>query len=310
MSVEENTPVVLQIEQKIFNIRGMQVMLDSDLAKLYGVGTKMINRAVKRNPDRFPDEFYFSLNAEESKVVSTKDPYYSSLFLRHQNGTLKTNERGRHRKYLPYVFTEQGVAMLASVLRSDTAAKVSVQIIKAFVAMRRFLAHNEQLFERLTQIDVRLCDADQKFQQIFKALEARSELPETGIFFEGQVFDAWVFIADLIRGAKQSILLIDNFVDDTVLTLFLKRNEGVAVTIFTRQITQQLALEANKFNKQYGGLTLRQITTCHDRFLIIDGKVLYHIGASLKDLGKKWFGFSRIDTLAPAVMQKLNEISA
>jgi hypothetical protein len=295
MSVKENTPVLQQIEQKIFSIRGMQVMLDTDLAELYGVETKVLNQAVKRNIERFPERFRFQLSMGELRELVTNCDRLSRL---------------KHSTSNPYVFTEQGVSMLSSVLRSETAIAVSIRIMDAFVEMRKLLSDPLSLIKRFKIIDLKLSDTDLKFEKIFEALETRNILPETGIFFEGEVFDAWVFISDLVRSAKLSILLIDNFVDDTVLTLFMKRNEGVAVTIFTRQITPQLALEADKFNKQYGGLTLRQLTTCHDRFLIVDDKVLYHIGASLKDLGKKWFGFSRIDTLAPAVMQKLNEINA
>jgi len=197
--------------------------------------------------------------------------------------------------------------MLSSVLRSDTAVKVSVQIIKAFVAMRRLLVHHELLFEKLAMFDIKFHESDQKFQQIFKALETRNPLPETGIFFDGQVFEAWVFVSDLIRSARHSILLIDNYIDDTVLKLFLKRREGVGVTVYTRPITPELALEADKFNRQYGGLSIRQLTSCHDRFLIIDNTVLYHIGASLKDLGKKWFAFSKIESIASTIMQKLTK---
>jgi phage regulator Rha-like protein len=298
---------MLYIEERIFTIRGLQVMLDSDLAELYGVETKMINRAVKRNPDRFPEDFYFCLTNEESKVVSRKGAGFQSGLLRYQYGTLKADERGRHRKYASKVFTEHGVAMLASVLRSAAAVEMSVQIIKAFVAMRKFLVRHEQLFDKLARIDYKISQADHKFQQIFNALESRSKLPDTGIFFEGQVFDAWVFVSDLVRTAMKSIVLIDNYVDDTVLKLFLKRNEGVNVTIFTRNITPVLTLEAEKFNRQYGGLRIRQLTASHDRFMIIDEKGLYHIGASLKDLGKRWFAFSKIDTLAPAVLHRLQD---
>jgi phage regulator Rha-like protein len=229
MDITSTSGIIPYIENRIFTIRGLQVMLDSDLAELYGVETKMINRAVKRNPDRFPEEFYFSLTNEESDFVMISRQNVSVRFLRYQNGTLETSQRGKHRKYLPKVFTEQGVAMLASALRSDAAIKVSVQIVKTFVAMRRFLINHEMLFEKLAMIDLKFLESDQKFQQIFKALETRNALPETGIFFEGKVFDAWAFVSDLVRSAKHSILLIDNYIDDTVLKLFTKRAEGVTV---------------------------------------------------------------------------------
>ena len=298
---------ILQIEQRIFTIRGLQVMLDSDLAEFFGVETKMVNRAVKRNPARFPKEFYFSLTAKESDLIAAQERSNNSPSLRCQNGTLKNNERGRHRKYSLKVFTEQGVAMLASVLRSETAVKMSVEIMKAFVAMRRFLVHHDHLFDRLARIDVKLYDTDKKIRQIFQALDCRSQLPETGLFFEGQVFDAWMFVSDLIRSADTSIVLIDNYIDETVLKLLAKRKPGVEISLFTRKITPQLSIEAEKFNRQYGGLEIRQLFNCHDRFLIIDQTSLYHIGASLKDLGKSWFAFSRIDTLLPSLQVRLKE---
>jgi hypothetical protein len=220
--------------------------------------------------------------------------------------TLESN-RGKHRKYLPFVFTEQGVAMLSGVLRSDTAVEMSIRIMQAFVLMRKILASQAPLIHRVEHLEHFKNEANNRIELLFKAIEQRSQIPEKGIFFEGQVFDAWVFVSDLVRSAMKSIVLIDNYVDDTVLKLFLKRNEGVNVTIFTRNITPVLTLEAEKFNRQYGGLRIRQLTASHDRFMIIDEKGLYHIGASLKDLGKRWFAFSKIDTLAPAVLHRLQD---
>ena len=290
MAEESHHLSFIEIEQRIFHIRGLQVMLDSDLAELYGVETKVLNQSVKRNIERFPSRFRFQLTVEELNELVTNCDRLVRL---------------RHSTSSHHVFTEQGVSMLSAVLRSETAVAISIKIIDAFVDMRRQLSDTLHIIKHMAIIDSKLSDAYQKFQQIFKALETRNPLPETGIFFEGEVFEAWVFVSDLIRSAQHSILLIDNYIDDTVLKLFLKREEGVEVTIYTRPITPELALEADKFNRQYGGLTILTLATSHDRFLIIDQTNLYHIGASLKDLGKKWFAFSKIDSLALTVMQRL-----
>jgi hypothetical protein len=282
---------MLQIEDRIFTIRGLQVMLDSDLAELYGVETKVMNQTVKRNVARFPERYRFQLTTNEMKELVTICDRLNRL---------------KHSSANPFVFTEHGVSMLATVLRSSRAVSISIQIIDAFVGMRKMLTIGSGLLNRLNVIDHKLQDADKKFQQIFQALEARNSLPETGIFFEGQVFDAWMFVSDLVKSAEKSIILIDNYIDDTVLKLLSKRQPGVSITLYTRKITPDLALEAEKFNNQYKGIEIRVLTTFHDRFLIIDETALYHIGASLKDLGKKWFAFSRIDALTPEVLNKLN----
>jgi phage regulator Rha-like protein len=248
------------IGNRIFTIRGLQVMLDTDLAELYGVETKRLTEQVRRNVSRFPDSFRFQLSEGEWEVIKLTVENPGRGFLRSQNATLKTG-RGQHRKYLPFAFTEQGVAMLSAVLRSETAVLVSIRIMQAFVVMRKAFVTHAPLIQRVERLEEFKNEANARIDLLFSAIEEKSPIPEKGIFFEGEVFDAWVFISDLVRSAKLSILLIDNFMDDTVLTLFMKRNEGVAVTIFTRKITPQLALEADKFNKQYGGLTLRQLTT-------------------------------------------------
>ena len=227
-----------QIQKRIFTIRDVQVMLDSDLAKIYGVETKVFNQAVKRNIVRFPDSFRFQLTREE----------YDAL-LRSQIVTLK-NGRGKHRKYLPYVFTEQGVAMLASVLRSDTAVKVSIQIMQAFVEMKKFIAVNAGIFQRLEKVEQKQIETDQKFEQIFKALEDKSIKPKQGIFYDGQVFDAYKFVAGLVRKTNKSILLIDNYIDETILNLLTKKKNNVAVTIFTNKISKAMLLDVEKFNAQ------------------------------------------------------------
>jgi phage regulator Rha-like protein len=212
------------IRNKIYTIRGLQVMIDSDLADLYGVLTKNLNKAVKRNIERFPEDFMFQLTMKEFENMKFHFGTPTDNSLRFQNGTLK-KERGKHRKYYPYAFTEQGVAMLSGVLRSDTAVKVSIQIMSAFVAMRKFLLTNAQLFQRMDRTEQKLIEHDNKFEQVFNLIEGKELKPKKGIFFNGQIFDAYLFVANVIRSAKKSIILIDNFIDDSTLMLFAKRKK-------------------------------------------------------------------------------------
>ena len=289
----ENKPTISQMEIKnlIYTIRGKQVMLDSSLASLYQVETKNLNKAVKRNIDRFPASFCFQLTEEEVEN------------LRFQIGTSSLNYGGR--RYLPYAFTEQGVAMASAILRSDIAVRMSVQIMEAFVEMRRMLISNASLFHRLDNIELKQLEADQKFEEIFKALESDKLHSEKGIFYNGQVFDAYAFVSDIIRSAGSSIILLDNYVDDTVLTLLGKRNDNVTATILTKSISNQLRLDLQRYNSQYTVIDIEIFSDAHDRFLIIDNTELYHIGASLKDLGKKWFAFSRMDIEVGRMLQIL-----
>ena len=260
------------IENRIFNLRGMQVMIDRDLAELYGVETKVLNQAVKRNIERFPPQFRLQLiDNDLSELVTLCDRF----------------EKLKHSSSLPYAFTEQGVAMLSAVLKSGTAVKVSIQIIQTFVEMRKFISNNALIFERLDKLEKAKIETDQKFEHIFKSLENKDIKPDKGIFFDGQVFDAYTFVAGLIRKAEKSIILIDNYVDDTTLTLFSKRKVGTEFKIYTHQINAQLALDIKKFNTQHEVVEVFELKLAHDRFLIIDNTELYHIGASLKDLGKK-----------------------
>lgn len=290
----DNRSIVSQEEIRnfIYNIRGKQVMLDSDLASLYQVETKNLNRAVKRNNERFPESFCFQLTEEEVEN------------LRFQFGTSSLNHGGR--RYLPMVFSESGVAMASAVLRSEIAIKISVEIMEAFVEMRRILISNASLFNRLDKIELKQLEADQKFEEIFKALESDKIHSEKGIFYDGQIFDAYTFVADIIRSARSSIILIDNYVDDTVLTLLGKRNTNVTTTIYTKSISNQLRLDVQRYNSQYPPIEIEVFSDAHDRFLIIDDTELYHIGASLKDLGKKWFAFSRMDIEVGRMLQLLN----
>lgn len=291
----ENRPNIstTEIRNLIYTIRGKQVMLDSDLASLYQVETKNLNKAVKRNIERFPASFCFQLTEEEASN------------LRFQIGTSSLNYGGR--RYLPYVFTEQGVAMGSAILRSDIAVKVSVEIMEAFVEMRRMLTSNASLFHRLDKIELKQLEADEKFEELFKALESDKLHSEKGIFYNGQVFDAYAFVSDIIRSAGSSIILLDNYVDDTVLTLLGKRNTNVTAIIYTKSISTQLRLDLQRYNSQYHPIEVEVFSDAHDRFLIIDDTELYHIGASLKDLGKKWFAFSRMDIEVGRMLQILNQ---
>ncbi len=286
------------IQNRIFTIRGVQVMLDKDLAEMYSVETKYLNRAVNRNKARFPVNFRFQLTQIEFDE--------SVKSLRFQFGTSKEKRGGR--RYLPFVFTEQGVAMLSSVLRSETAVEVSIQIMQAFVEMKKFIATNAYIFQRLEMFEIKQIESDQKFNQIFKALEDKSIKPKQGIFYDGQVFDAYVFLADLIKSAKKSILLIDNYIDETVLQLFIKCKENVSVTVYTKNITKILRQDLEKYNTQYQNIEIKKFTKAHDRFLIIDKTTVYHFGASLKDLGKRWFAFSKMDIKAMEMIARLGNV--
>jgi len=264
-------------------------MLDENLAELYSVDTRVLNQAVKRNSERFPSIFMFQVTELEYKNLISQ---------------IVTSSWGGRRN-LPYAFTEQGVAMLSGVLKSDTAVKISIQIMSTFVAMRKFIASNVQIFQRLDLIEKNQIVYDQKFEQVFDAIESKDIKPERGIFFDGQVFDAYKFVSDLIRTANKSIILIDNYIDDSVLTLLSKRKVKVQVTILTKEISRQLSLDLVKYNSQYPPIEVKEFTQSHDRFLIIDSTQVYNFGASLKDVGKKWFAFSKFDKEAFKLLDKL-----
>ncbi len=280
------------LQNKIYTVRGMQVMLDSDLASLYQVETKQLNKSVNRNLKRFPSSFRFQLSKEEYEDI-----------LRFQIGTSSLQSHGG-RRYMPYVFTEQGISMLSAVLRSDVAIDVSIKIIEAFVSMRRFLLNHASVFQKLDRLETKILKHDENFAKVFDAMEDKSLVPTHGIFYDGQVFDAYVFVAKLIKRAKISIKLVDNYIDESVLTLFSK-NQDVQVTIYTKTISKQLKLDLKKYNAQYHPITLKCFDASHDRFMIIDETEVYHIGASLKDLGKKWFAFSKMRGESLGLMGKL-----
>ena len=278
------------IENKIFHIRGVPVMLDTDLAALYGVAPKRLNEQVQRNTKRFPNHFMFKLTPEE----------WESLWS--QIATLEKG-RGRHKKYFPFVFTEQGVAMLSAVLKSDTAINVSIQIIDAFIKLRKQTFQLEWFNYRLDKVEEKLMVNDHKFHKIFHLLEKADPIPTQGIFFNGQIFDAYKFASDIMRSAKESIILIDNYVDESTLALLSKRSKNVEAIVFTEK-NPQLINDIQKHEQQYPPIRFRQLKDNHDRFIIIDKKEMYHIGASLKDLGKKLFAFSRMD----AEMKRLMDV--
>ena len=272
-----------EIRNRIYTIRGVQVMLDKDLATFYEVKPIRLREQVKRNLKRFPPDFMFQLTEEEVDCMVSQNAIPSK---QHLGGSL------------PFVFTEQGVATISSVLTSDRAIDVNIDIMRAFVMMRRFLLANAQVFQRLDTVEKRQiehrAETDQKFEQIFNALEDKSVKPKQGIFFDGQVFDAYAFVCDLIRSASRRIILIDNYVDESVLLLLAKRKAGVGVQLLTKTISRQLAQDIAKFNAQYPKIEVKVFTLAHDRFLIVDDDI-YHVGASLKDLGKKWFAFSKME---------------
>lgn len=292
---EITTTINSDIKSKIYTIRDKQVMLDRDLAELYSVETKVFNQAVKRNTERFPDNFRFQLTQEEYEI------------LRSQFVTLRLdseNTWGKHTKYLPYVFTEQGVSMLSAVLKSKTAIDISIQIINSFVSMRKFISQNALIFQKFDNIEQKLLKHDDKFDKVFEALEGKNPIQSQGIFYNGQIFDAHNFVSDLIRSAKSSIVLIDNFVDDSTLLLFSK-NQNIEVTIHTNIFSKALKLDLEKYNKQYKDITIKTNKKFHDRFLIIDNKEVYHIGASLKDLGKKTFAFSKMEDFHHQLLESI-----
>lgn len=290
--MEENNLVIQNelsnedIKNLIYTIRGKQVILDSDVAMLYHYETKKINQAVKRNIDRFPEKFCFQLTEDE----------FSNL--RSQIVTLnrKVNNGSVVRKYLPYAFTEQGIAMLSGILKNDIAVKVSINIMDAFVEMRKFLMLNGKVFERLTNIEYKLLEHDKKFDEVFNRLQLEENIKQR-IFFDGQIYDAYSIIIDIIKTANKKILIIDNYIDDSVLKMLAKKKNNVEVVILTSEKSNIDNLDIKKFNKEYPLLKVAKTNKFHDRFIVIDNKEMYHLGASIKDLGKKCFGINKIEDI-------------
>ena len=298
----ENMPITRQI----LVIRDKQVMLDRDLATLYGVETRAINQAVKRNLERFPDRNCFQLTKNELPIAIK-----SQSVILNESG----NKRGLHIKKMPFAFTEQGVAMLASVLHSETAVRVSLQIMDAFVAMRHFMMQNGGFINRLSNVEAKileqdshLIDHDRKFDELFEAMD-RGELKSKGLFYNNQEFDAYVFVCGLIRQAKKRIVLVDRYVDEKVLAMMLKRAEGVSATIYTYDKSKVFEVDLATYNAQYADCPLKVLPSygMHDRFLFIDDTA-YHFGASLKDLGTNTFFFSKEEFTLDEVLKKSEEI--
>jgi len=281
----------VHIKSKIYTIREQQIMIDSDLALLYQVEIKTFNQSVKRNIKRFPERFRFQLTKEEYENI-----------LRSQNVTFKqnlnNNKRGQHRKYLPYVFTEQGVSMLSAILKSDIAIDISIQIMDSFVNIRKYISSNNTILERFERIENRLHSHDNNFNQLFKALEEKNKIPEQIIFFDGKIFDGYSFIIDIIKSAKQSIVLIDGYIDNTTFSM-LSNNQNANISIISHKFNN---VDIEKYNKQYNSLKTIINKTYHDRYLIIDNNTIYNIGASIKDVGIKTFTISLLKDF------KLNDI--
>ena len=283
------------MEEPLYDIRGLiyvvrnqQVMLDSDLAMLCHVETGRLNEAVKRNIQRFPEKFRFQLTEEE----------YSNLISQFAISSLNDNEKHGGRRKSPYVFTEQGIAMLSAVLRSDVAIKVSIGIMDTFVEMRKFIGNNTLLLDRINNVEVEQLkfqkDTNERFERIFDYLSEHEEENQK-IFFDGQVYDAFVLLIQLIQKAKEKIILIDGYVDINTLNLLAKKRERVAITIYTHNKTKLSGRDVANFNKQYPPLKVEYTKKFHDRFLIIDDNEAYHVGASIKDAGKKCFGVNLIE---------------
>ena len=297
------------IESRIFTIRGVQVMFDRDLAVLYGVETRVLNQAVKRNADRFPSDLMFQVEASEVAAAVAKE-YSDQTCSRSQFVTLNRG-RGQNIKYKPCAFTEHGIIMLASVLRSHEATQVSLRIVRAFVAMRKFILANAQVFQRIESVEQRQIATEGKVNEILNRLNV-GDVPSQGVFYNGQLWDARGLVLKLIQSAKRSLILIDNWANTEVLDLFAKKRKGVRLTIFTSEHYDKKHVPHRKispadvatFNAQYPKLAVRYNETFHDRFLIIDDKELYLMGASLKDLDSKCFAFTK---LAPAAIRRIKK---
>ena len=306
-SGNQQLPVENKVESLIRVIRGQQVMLDRDLAELYGVETRRLNEQVKRNIERFPEDFMFQLTKEEFENWKSQIATSNSIVM------------GARKR--PYAFTEQGVAMLSGVLKSPTAVEANIRIMRAFVSMRHFMVNNVAFFQRLETIEFNQLESnkvqakilahqevqDHRIDEIFRRLDEGMYKPKQGIFFDNQIYDAYSFVSELIKSAKQRIILIDNYVDETVLTLLDKRGENVSATIYTQQVSRQFRLDVDCHNSQYPPIEVDVFRRSHDRFLCIDDTV-YHVGASIKDLGKKWFAFSKMEDFKPEeLVARINE---
>ena len=282
--MDENNELITieEIKNSIYTIRGKQVMLDSDVANLYHYETRRINETVKRNKERFPNSFCFRLTLNE----------FETLMSQFATSKVQEDERGGRRK-LPLVFTEEGIAMLSGLLKNQIAVQVSIRIIQAFVEMRKFLASNGQIFERITTLEYKQLENEKNFNLLFDQMQTK-QIESQKIFFDGQIYDAYSLIIDIIEKADNKIVIIDNYVDKSILDMLTKKKTNVEVVILTSSKSNIQNIDIQKFNKQYPILKVAKSNKFHDRFIIIDSKELYHCGASIKDLGKKCFGINKI----------------
>ncbi|MCI8352297.1 MAG: ORF6N domain-containing protein [Clostridia bacterium] len=288
---------VENIKNLIYTIRGKQVILDSDVAMLYKTETRKINQTVKRNIERFPEKFCFKLLEQE----------FENLKSQFVTSSLKNENLYGGRRKLPLVFTEQGIAMLSGLLRNEVAIGVSIKIMDAFVEMRKFIANNANIFNLSTRVENKFLEYDRKFDIVFDELQNKKETEfKQKIFFNGQIYDSYSLIIDIIKRAKSKILIIDNYIDDSILKILSKKNKDVEVVILSSQNCNLNKLDISKFNKQYPTLKISYTNKFHDRFIVIDNKELYHSGASLKDLGKKCFAISKIED--NEYIEKFNKI--
>ena len=268
-----------EIQSMIYTFRGRQVMIDRDLAYLYNVETKALNQAVKRNISRFPESFRFQISDDEKDELVTNCDRFKTL---------------KHSSLNPYAYTEQGIAMLSAVLRSDVAVEVSVKIMNSFVEMRKFLLSNREMFARLDRVELKQLETDKKLEEVFDYIATTKEVKQK-IFFNGQIYDAFSLMVELVEKAGTELILIDNYVDINTLNILSKKKDGVNVLIVTSGKGNLTDKDIAKFNSQYPKLTVKISKDFHDRFLIIDRKEVYHIGASIKDAGKKSFGITKLE---------------
>lgn len=282
------------IKNLIYTIRGKQVMLDSDVARLYHYETKKINQAVKRNIERFPENFCFQLTEDEIENLrlqfATASEKIDNMWSQSVTASKVLDNKFRNKKYLPYAFTEQGIAMLSGLLKNDIAIQVSINIMNAFVEMRKFILNNAQVFERLTNVEYKMLEHDKKFDEVFDELQRnKKEEFKQQVFFNGQIYDSYSLIIDIIKTAQEKILIIDNYIDDTILKMLAKKNKNVEVVILTSEKSNISKLDIQKFNKEYSNLKLAKTNKFHDRFIAIDNKELYHCRCLTKRLRQEMF---------------------
>lgn len=274
----------IKIEDCIFTIRGVQVMLDSDVAYYFGIDVKRLNQQMKRNKERFPEDFCFQLNSTEFKNIRLQNVTFNSPI--------------KSRKYLPYVYTEQGIMALSGVIKNDTAVEMSIKIVRAFVSMRKFILENSDTLLELAKLQNRQInfeiETNNKFDEILNLIE-KKDLPKRALFYDGKFYDAYEFICEIIRKAKSSIVLIDPYCDNHTFTFLKNRNDGVSIYIFLSSKSKLSQNEISIFESEYGAIAIGKLDTMHDRFLIIDRNECYSLGTSLNYMGQKTFCINKIE---------------